>query len=115
MVGAWWLLADLMSQVLVGNHGRVDGMVFGKQLAMAPVRLFVCTMGRRRRVLVGGNPSLSWAGDGDILDCHPLLEGVAVTSLCSPWATGENPWFFGTGRRWRFGVVIFLKTLPWSP
>jgi hypothetical protein len=39
MVGAWWLLADLMSQVLVGDHGRVDGVVFGKQLAMAAVRL----------------------------------------------------------------------------
>jgi hypothetical protein len=39
MVGAWWLEADLMSLVLVGSLGRVDGMVSGEHLAMASIRM----------------------------------------------------------------------------
>jgi hypothetical protein len=55
MVGAWWLRGDLMSLVLVGGHGRVDGVVSDEELAMAPARL------SSRR------PSVSCGGEGECL------------------------------------------------
>ena len=109
-----WCAGEPVALELASDHGREDGVVAGEQRAVAVLRFASIV---REAESSGRGEILAqfcWATTATSTDVASFLKASVRHLVVLPSTQGESLGL-RIGRWRRFGVVILLRTPPWSP